>query len=79
MIINENSRAVVVRDLPEVGLSAGDVGVVVHIHLNADKEPVGYMLETFNIDGESIDVVSIGFEDVRSAMPTDRMLARDAA
>jgi hypothetical protein len=79
MIINENSRAVVVRDLPDLGLSAGDVGVVVHIHQNANKETVGYMLEIFSVDGESIDVVSVGVDEVRSAAPTDRMHARVAA
>lgn len=79
MIINEHSRAVVVRDLPEGGLKAGDVGVVVHIHRDSNSNPLGYMLEMFNVDGESLDVVSLGIGDVRCAAPTDRMHVRVAA
>ena len=79
MALPEFSHAVVTRDLPNEGLSAGDVGVVVHIHYDADKLPIGYMLETFSVDGEGIGVVSVGLDDVRSAAPTDRMHGGAAA
>jgi hypothetical protein len=79
MIINEHSRAVVVHDLPASGLKAGDVGVVVHIHRDVSGDPVGYMLEMFNIDGDSLDVVSVGRYDVRCATSADRMHVRVAA
>jgi hypothetical protein len=79
MIINEHSRAVVLHDLPASGLKAGDVGVVVHIHHDVAGDTIGYMLEMFNIDGDSLDVVSVGRNDVRCATPTDRMHVRVAA
>jgi hypothetical protein len=79
MTIEEHKRAVIVRDLPELGLKAGDVGVVVHVHCDTNGKKIGYMLETFSIDGECLDVVSVSLDDVRSAAPTDRMHARAAA
>jgi Domain of unknown function (DUF4926) len=79
MSLPEFSRGVVTRDIVESGLSAGDVGVIVHVHRNVNKKPIGYMLEMFNIDGDSLDVVSVGRDDVRCAAPTDRMHVRVAA
>ena len=63
-----HSYAVVTRDLPEAGLRAGDVGVVVRIHARpGSAEPTGYMLETFTVDGESIDTISVPADAVRAA------------
>jgi Domain of unknown function (DUF4926) len=79
MILQEYTRAIVVHDLPELGLAIGDVGTIVHIHTDVQNKPVGYMLETFSVDGESLDTVSVGIDDVRSASSADRMHARHAA
>ncbi|MGE0742560.1 MAG: DUF4926 domain-containing protein [Hyphomonadaceae bacterium] len=78
--IAEHERAVVTRDFPELGLVAGDVGVVVHIHRAAGGgEPVGYMLELFSLDGESLREESLPADAVRSVTANDLMHARPVA
>jgi hypothetical protein len=79
MTIQLHKHAVIVRDLPDSALKAGDVGVVVHVHCDRNDTAIGYMLELFSVDGESLDVVSVGLEDVRGTTPADRMQARAAA
>jgi hypothetical protein len=79
MILEEYSYAVLKRDLPELGLVAGDVGVVVMIHTDLQEQPIGYALELFSIGGESLDVVSVGLDDVRPSSDNDRTHARSAA
>jgi hypothetical protein len=66
MSLPEFSRGHVTRDTVESGLSAGDVGVIVQVHRDVNNKPIGYMLETFSVDGESIDTVSVGLDDVRN-------------
>jgi len=41
-MINEHDTVVLTEDLPEEGLTAGDVGTVVHVHNNG----VGYEVES---------------------------------
>jgi Domain of unknown function (DUF4926) len=79
MTLPEYSRAILTRDIPTSGLVAGDVGVVVLIHQDSDKQPVGYELELFAINGDSLDTVSVGLNDVRAAGEQDRAHARSAA
>lgn len=54
-MIAEHTRAVLVRDIPEHRLVAGDYGVVVSIH-KRDSQVVGYTLEIFALNGDIIDV-----------------------
>lgn len=78
--IKEHGFAVVTRDVPEAGLRAGDVGVVVHVHTRpGSAEPVGYMLETFTVDGEGIDTVSVPADAVRATTERDMASARPVA
>lgn len=78
--IVEHQRAVVTRDFPELGLVAGDVGVVVHIHRSGGKgEPVGYMIELFSLDGESLREESVPADAVRPVTANDLMHARPVA
>lgn len=78
--ILEHGYAVVTRDIPEEGVRAGDVGVVVHIHRRpGEVAPVGYMLERFTIDGESLDVVSVPADAVRATTSADVTTARPVA
>ena len=60
-IIREHRRAVLACDLPEHGLKAGDVGVVVDVHAGG----AGYTLEFMTLDGETIDVVTLRAQQVR--------------
>ena len=78
--IKKHGYAVVTRDLPEAGLRAGDVGVIVDIHTRpGSTEPVGYMLETFTVDGEGIDTMSVPADAVRAATTGDMTSARPVA
>lgn len=78
--IVEHERAVVSRDLPELGLVTGDVGVVVHVHRKpGHAEPVGYMLEFFSLDGESMREESVPSDAVRRVAANDLMHARPVA
>ena len=67
-MIAEHKRAVLTRDLPEHGLVAGDYGVVVSIHTrDGESVPVGYMLEVFALNGDTIDVIDVPADAVRPA------------
>lgn len=79
MSIPEHSTVVILRDLPDRDVAAGDVGVVVHVYPGPDGDPIGYEVETFGVDGESLDVVTVNAADVRAVQGTDRWDARSAA
>jgi len=60
-------RIVLTRDLPEEGLRAGDVGVIVeHYPARADV-PEGYELEVFAATSQTIAVVSVPTSAIREA------------
>ena len=70
-------RAVLTRDLPERGLRAGDVGVVVeHYAAVADE---GYELEFFSATGETLAVVSVPAAAVREANKDEVLAVRKLA
>jgi hypothetical protein len=46
---------VLLQDLPENGLKAGDIGTVVHIH----KCGAGYEVEFMTLSGETVAVVTL--------------------
>jgi hypothetical protein len=48
-------------DLPQYGLTAGDIGTVVMIHANGE----GYEVEFMTLDGETIAVSSLLATQVR--------------
>lgn len=78
--IAEHQRAVMTRDIPDLGLVAGDVGVVVHIHRKpGEANPVGFMLEFFSLDGESLREESVPADAVRPVTAGDLMHARPVA
>jgi hypothetical protein len=79
MPINEHNQAILVRDIPEAGLMAGDVGVVVHIHRDAAGAEQGYILEIFSLAGESFDTPSVPVDAVRGVTEADRVQARAPA
>lgn len=61
-MIEELDRVVLIVDVPEYGLKAGDIGVVVLIH----GEHEGYELEFVTLNGETIAVISAFSSQVRS-------------
>jgi hypothetical protein len=58
MKFNLFSNVVIGRDLPAYHLRQGDVGVVVEYVENPGKED-GYILELFDSQGKTIDVVPV--------------------
>ncbi len=61
MTYKEHDVVVLRRNLPEVGLLADDVGAVVGIYASG-----GYEVEFTAPGGETIAVVTLGEEDIRS-------------
>ena len=60
-MIKEHDCIVLIEDLPEEGLKAGDIGTVVHIHQNG----AGYEVEFMTLTGETISVVTLMASQVR--------------
>jgi Domain of unknown function (DUF4926) len=60
-MIKELDDVILACDLPEHGLSAGDIGTVVLVHRNA----AGYEVEFTALDGETIAVVTLIAGQVR--------------
>ena len=60
-MIKEHEQVVLKRDLPEHGLVAGDIAVVVAVH-HAGK---GYTLEFMTVAGDTVAIVTVDAADVR--------------
>jgi hypothetical protein len=54
-MIREHDCIVLLQDLPENSLKAGDIGTVVHIH----KGGAGYEVEFITLVGETVAVVTL--------------------
>ena len=60
-MINEHDTVVLTGDLPEEGLTAGDIGTVVHVHKNG----AGYEVEFMTLAGQTIAVATLLAQQVR--------------
>ncbi|MGH9315743.1 MAG: DUF4926 domain-containing protein [Thermoanaerobaculia bacterium] len=69
-------RAVPLRDLPEEGLRAGDVGTIVERHSATGETPAGYEVEFFAANGETVAVASVPMDAARPATERDLLSAR---
>lgn len=69
------SDVILLRDLPEEGLCAGDVGTVVDQHLVEGLEP-GYSVEFFDMVGNTVAVATVPASYLRSPTPQDRPTVR---
>ncbi len=69
------SEVVVQRDVPEEGLLAGDVGVVVERHDVPGLEP-GYSVEFFDMLGNTFAVATLPASLLRAPAHTDRPAVR---
>ena len=72
-MIEEHARAVLLIDLPEYDLIAGDVGVVVHVY----SDNTAYEIEFFTMDGNTLDVVTVDANQVRPVSRRDVLHARE--
>lgn len=71
MMFKELDRAVLATDLPEHGLSAGDLGTIVLVH-GQD----GYEVEFVTLEGETLAVVSLHSNQLRPVEPREIAHAR---
>jgi hypothetical protein len=60
-MINELDDVILTCDLPEHGLSAGDIGTVVLVH----RSGAGYEVEFTSLNGDTIAVVTLMADQVR--------------
>ena len=72
-------RVVLTRDLPDQGLRAGDVGVIVEYYASREGAPEGYELEFFTGAGQSFAVVSVPAAAVREAGAHEVLSVREMA
>lgn len=70
----EHDIVVLRRDLPELGLVAGDVGAVVGVYAAG-----GYEVEFSAPEGESVAVVTLGDADLRRRAPHEILHVRPIA
>ncbi len=69
------SEVVLVRDMPEDNLQAGDVGTVVELHAVPNHE-TGYSVEFFDMLGNTIAVVTLPQSYLRTPTHSDRPSVR---
>jgi hypothetical protein len=69
--MRELQSVVLTTDLPEHGLSAGDIGTVVLLH--GDK---GYEVEFVTLEGETLAVISLRPDQLRAIEPREIAHAR---
>jgi hypothetical protein len=74
-MIKELEPVVLTQSLPEQGLQAGDVGWVVMIHAGG----AGYEIEFVTLAGETVSVVTVPAEAVRSVRAEEVAHARMVA
>ena len=69
------SDVILLRDLPEEGLSIGDIGTVVDRH-DVDGLETGYSVEFFDMLGNTVAIVILPMSCFRSPSSADRPTVR---
>ncbi|MBM3334602.1 DUF4926 domain-containing protein [Candidatus Sumerlaeota bacterium] len=72
-MIKEHDCVVLLEDLPEERLKAGDIGTVIHIH----KRGAGYTVEFMTLTGETLCVTTLPASQVRAVTRRDVAHARE--
>ena len=71
-MVQELERVALTDDLPQHGLKAGDIGMVVHIY----GERQGYEVEFVTVNGELIALASVYPSQIRQLEPDEIASAR---
>ena len=74
-MIEELDRVVLQTDVPEHGLTTGDVGTVVMVHQGGQ----GYTVEFLTLAGETVAVETLSASQVRAIQPNEITHARQLA
>lgn len=72
------SEVILLQDLPDDGLVAGDVGTVVDRHVVPGLE-VGYSVEFFDMLGTTVAVATVPASTLRRPTRADRPVVRQAS
>lgn len=72
------SDVVLMRDVPEENLKAGDIGMVVEVH-HVKGKGTGYSVEFFDMLGNTVAVVTLPASALRSPSHADRPSVRTDA
>lgn len=72
-MIKEHDCIVLLEDLPENSLKAGDIGTVVHIHMGG----VGYEVEFMTLAGETVAIVTLLLSQLRPIARRDLAHVRE--
>ena len=76
MIFSSFSRVILLQDIAEENLIAGDMGTVVEFHPVTEDYHEGYEVEFFAGNGETIAVVSVPAAALRAATRQDVLHVR---
>ena len=71
--------AILTVDLPDDGLRAGDVGMVVERHQVPGVVEAGYSVEFFDMIGHTVAVVTVPASSLRAPTSADLPAARELA
>ena len=74
-MIQELDRVALTRDLPEHALAAGDIGAVVAVH----QDGKGFTVEFLSLGGETVAIVTLRADAVRSLRKREIANAREMA
>jgi len=66
-MIKEHDRVVLLKDVPEERLKAGDVGTIVHIYRHGEAFEVEFM----TLDGRTVAIVTLPALHVRAVSSRD--------
>ena len=76
MVFPSFSRVILLQDIAEENLLAGDMGTVVEFHPETEHYHEGYEVEFFAGNGETIAVVSVPATALRAATRQDVLHVR---
>ncbi len=71
-MFKEHDRIVLIRDFPEGGLRAGDVGAIVHVH----RQGEAFEVEFLALDGHTVAVATVMASQLRPVTARDITHAR---
>jgi len=71
-MIKEHDRVVLTKAIPEQGLTAGDVGTVVHVHKNGEA----FEVEFLTLHGETVALATLEVSQVRPVQKREITHAR---
>lgn len=72
-MIQEHDPVVLLQDLPEQSLKAGDVGIVVHVH----RGRVAFEVEFLTLVGETAAIETLAADKVRAVRDGEMPQARE--